>query len=159
MRHRKAFRKLGRTSAHRRAMLRTMVTQLIEHERIQTTYQKAKEVSRMADKMVTYAKKGDLHHRRLALSYVRDNTMVRKLFAELGERYGEREGGYTRVLRIGNRYGDAADMALLEFVDRPGELRQANGGNVKWTATDMLGEEMKDILRDAEGDSKERASS
>jgi len=144
MRHRKAFRKLGRSSSHRKAMLRTMVTQLIEHERIRTTYQKAKEVSRMADKMIKYAKKGELHDRRQALKYVRDNMMVRKLFTVLGDRYKDREGGYTRVLRIGTRYGDAADMAYLEFVDRQGELRQQKDEkkDIRWTAADFVQDQM-----------------
>ena len=122
-------------------MLRTMVTQLIQHERIRTTVPKAREVARMADKMVTLAKGGTLHHRRQALSYVRDNVSVRKLFATLGERYADRSGGYTRVLKIGHRYGDAADMALLEFVDRPGELRPANS---KWREFSSNG--LQDLL-------------
>jgi large subunit ribosomal protein L17 len=137
MRHRVAFRKLGRDSAHRKAMLRTMVTQLIKHERIRTTWAKAKETQRMAEKMVTYAKKGQSHHFRLAKAFVRDDLMVRKLFSELGERYADRSGGYTRVLRVGTRKGDAADMALLEFIDRPNELRDSSSSTLKLTLNDI----------------------
>ena len=120
-----AFRKLSRTSAHRRALLRTMVTQLIEHERIKTTVPKAKEVGRMAEKMVTHAKKGTLASRRRAGSYVRTPAMVQKLFTDIAERYSDRPGGYTRLIRAGFRSNDNAAMAVLEFVDRPEELRPA----------------------------------
>mmetsp|Transcript_19688 Transcript_19688/g.28973 ORF Transcript_19688/g.28973 Transcript_19688/m.28973 type:complete len:150 (-) Transcript_19688:46-495(-) len=126
MRHRKAFRKLSRTSSHRWAMLRTMVTQLIKHERIKTTVPKAKELRRVADKMVTLAKGGTLHHRRQALAVVREKEAVHKLFSDLAERYAERPGGYTRIVKTGHRFGDAADMCLIEYVDREGELRKSN---------------------------------
>ena len=125
MRHRVDFRKLNRTSEHRWAMLRTMVTQLIEHGRIRTTVPKAKELRRVADKMVTKAKNGSLHARRHAARVVRTRGALNKLFEELGPRYEQRDGGYTRVLRCGNRYGDWAPMAYIEFVDREGELRPA----------------------------------
>lgn len=125
MRHRVAFRKLGRTTKHRKAMLRNMVTSLIHHERIKTTVPRAKELRRVADKMVTLGKKGDLAARRRAARYLRDGASLTKLFDTLGPRYEEREGGYTRVLRAGHRHGDAADMAIIEYIDRAGELRPA----------------------------------
>jgi large subunit ribosomal protein L17 len=117
MRHRKAGRKLNRTTAHRKAMLRNMVTSLLEHERIVTTVPKAKEASRVADKMITLGKRGDLHARRQALAYIRSDEVVHKLFSELSEQYAERQGGYTRIIRTGTRIGDAAPMAIIELVD------------------------------------------
>lgn len=117
MRHRKAGRKLNRTTAHRKAMLRNMVTSLLEHERIVTTVPKAKEAGRVADKMITLGKRGDLHARRQALAYIRSDEVVNKLFSELSEQYAERQGGYTRIIRTGTRVGDAAPMAILELVD------------------------------------------
>ena len=116
MRHRKAGKRLGRNSAQRKALLRNMVTSLLDHERIVTTTPKAKEVRRIADKMITLAKRGDLHARRQALSVVRDKDVVAKLFSELREAYMDRNGGYTRIIRTGNRIGDAAPMAILELV-------------------------------------------
>jgi len=117
MRHRKAGRRLGRTSSHRKAMIRNMVTSLMEHERIVTTTPKAKEVRRYADKMMTLAKRGDLHARRQALSFMRDKTVVAKLFDTLKDEYMDRNGGYTRIIQTGNRVGDAAPMAILELVN------------------------------------------
>lgn len=117
MRHRKAGRKLNRTTAHRKAMLRNMVTSLLEHERIVTTVPKAKEARRVADKMITLGKRGDLHARRQALAYIRSDEVVNKLFNELSEQYSERQGGYTRIIRTGTRVGDAAPMAIIELVD------------------------------------------
>ena len=116
MRHRKAGRKLGRTAAHRKAMLRNMVTSLFEHERIVTTVPKAKEARRVADKMITLAKRGDLHARRQAHSYIQSKDVVAKLFDEIQEQYADRQGGYTRIIRTGIRQGDAAQMAILELV-------------------------------------------
>ena len=117
MRHRKAGRRLGRTTPHRLAMVRNMVTSLLEHERIVTTTPKAKEVRRVADKMITLGKRGDLHARRQALSFIRDKKVVAKLFSELKDTYMDRNGGYTRIIRTGNRIGDAAPMAILELVN------------------------------------------
>ncbi|GMH32191.1 hypothetical protein BSKO_00025 [Bryopsis sp. KO-2023] len=125
MRHRNAFRRLGRDSAHLRSLFRTMVTQLIEHERIETTLAKAKELRRIADKVITLGKKGTLAARRQAAGYLTRDDCVQKLFAELAERYKLRPGGYTRVLHSRRRTNDAAEMAYIEFVDRPGELRPA----------------------------------
>uniref|UniRef100_A0A7N0V0E1 50S ribosomal protein L17, chloroplastic n=1 Tax=Kalanchoe fedtschenkoi TaxID=63787 RepID=A0A7N0V0E1_KALFE len=120
------FRKLNRTSAHRMSMLRTMVSQLIKHERIETTVAKAKEVRRMADRMVTWGKEGTLHASRQAGAFVRGDDVIHKLFTELAYRYKDRAGGYTRILRTRIRVGDAAPMAYIEFIDRENELRQSN---------------------------------
>jgi large subunit ribosomal protein L17 len=125
MKHRIGFRKLGKTTKHRKAMLRNMVTSLIHHERITTTVPKAKELRRKAEQMVTLGKKGDLAARRRAASYLRDQRSLSKLFTVLADRYEDREGGYTRILKSGTRYGDMANMAIIEYVDRPGEIRVA----------------------------------
>jgi len=116
MKHKVAGRKLGRNPSHRKAMLRNIVTSLLEHERIVTTVPKAKEVRRIAEKMITLGKRGDLHARRQALSYIRTKNIVAKLFDELSEQYADRQGGYTRIIRTGTRYGDAAPMAIVELV-------------------------------------------
>mmetsp|Transcript_23159 Transcript_23159/g.33885 ORF Transcript_23159/g.33885 Transcript_23159/m.33885 type:complete len:152 (+) Transcript_23159:66-521(+) len=126
MKKRIAFRKLGRTTSHRWAMLRNMVTSLIYHERIVTTLPKAKELKRLADKVVTYAKNGSFHSKRLADRIIREKPALTKLFEIMGPRYKDREGGYTRVLKLSKpRSGDNADMAVIEYVDRPGEIRAA----------------------------------
>lgn len=117
MRHRKAGRKLGRTSSHRDAMLRNMVTSLLEQERIVTTVPKAKEARRIAEQMITLGKRGDLHARRQALAYIRSKDIVAKLFDEISTQYASRQGGYTRIIRTGTRSGDAAPMAIIELVD------------------------------------------
>lgn len=117
MRHRKAGKRLGRTTSHREAMLRNMVTSLLEHERIVTTTPKAKEVRRLADRMITLAKRGDLHARRQALAVIRSKKVVAKLFDELKDDYLDRNGGYTRIIKTGNRVGDAAAMAIIELVN------------------------------------------
>ncbi len=116
MRHGKSGRKLGRTSAHRKAMFRNMVTSLFEHERIVTTEKKAKELRPIAEKMITLAKRGDLHARRQALSYIQSKDVVAKLFDEIQSQFAERQGGYTRIIKTGNRQGDAAPMAIIELV-------------------------------------------
>lgn len=128
MRHRRAGRKLNRTPSHRRAMFANMAAALIKHEQIVTTLPKAKEMRRVADRLITLAKKGDLHARRTAVSRVRDEKMVKKLFDVLGPRYQDRNGGYTRVLKAGFRYGDSAPMAVLELVDRDEEARGHDSG-------------------------------
>jgi large subunit ribosomal protein L17 len=125
MRHGNAHRKLNRTASHRKAMLANMAASLIEHEQIVTTLPKAKELKPFMDKLVTLAKKGDLHSRRLAVSKIRNKDQVAKLFATLGPRYEERSGGYTRVLKAGFRYGDNAPMAVIELVDRDPEAKGA----------------------------------
>ena len=116
MYHGKAGRKLGRTSSHKEAMFRNMVTSIIKHERIRTTDSKAKEVRKLAEKMITLGKKGNLHARRQALAFVRDKAMVSKLFGELTERYRQRAGGYTRIIKAGYRFGDNAPVSILEFI-------------------------------------------
>ena len=125
MRHGKAGRKLGRTTSHRTAMFANMAASLIEHEQIVTTLPKAKELRPIVEKLVTLAKRGDLHARRLAISRIRNEAMVRKLFETIGPRYQERNGGYTRVLKAGFRYGDNAPVAVIEFVDRDESARGA----------------------------------
>jgi large subunit ribosomal protein L17 len=115
MRHGKATAKLGMKSQHKRATLANMVCSLIAHNRIRTTISRAKVARRYADQMITLAKKGTIHHRRLALAFLRDKDAVQKLFAELGKQHGDRQGGYTRIVRIGSRPGDAAEIALLEW--------------------------------------------
>ena len=117
MRHLKQGRKLGRTAAHRKALLRNLATALLEHGRIITTEAKAKELRRVADKLVTLGKRGDLHARRQVLQVIRSNAVVRKLFDEVAPRFATRNGGYTRVLHLGYRPGDAAAMAVIELVD------------------------------------------
>lgn len=118
MRHGIAHRKLNRTSSHLKAMLANMAASLIEHEQIVTTLPKAKELAPFMDKLITLAKRGDVHGRRLAMSRVRDEAQVKKLFDTLGGRYSDRDGGYTRVLKAGFRHGDNAPMAVIELVDR-----------------------------------------
>lgn len=119
MEHKVGNRKLQRTTAHRLAMLKNMVTSLIEHERIVTTVPKAKEARKMAEKVITLGKKGGLNNVRLAQKIVKDRVLLQKVFGELKTRYASRKGGYTRLLRGGFRKGDAADIAILELVDRP----------------------------------------
>ena len=116
MRHLKAGRKLGRTSSHRKALFRNMVTSLFEHERVQTTDAKAKEVRRVAEKLITLGKRGDLGSRRRALSYIHDKGVVHKLFTEISPRFEGRPGGYTRIMKLGNRRGDNAPISVLELV-------------------------------------------
>ena len=116
MRHRKTGRKLGRTSSHRAAMMRNIVTSLLDMERIVTTVPKAKEVRRVAEQMITLGKRGDMHARRQAMSYIQSKAVVAKLFDQLSSQYADRQGGYTRIIRTGTRLGDAAPMAIIELV-------------------------------------------
>ena len=116
MRHKLAGRRLGRTTSHRMAMFRNMVTSLFEHERIVTTTEKAKELRPIAEKMITLGKRGDLHARRQALSFIRRKDVVEKLFTEIKDKFSDRKGGYTRILKTGVRNGDAASMAIIELV-------------------------------------------
>ena len=119
MRHGNGLRKLNRTSAHRKAMLRNMMNSLIEHEAIKTTVPKAKELRRVVEPMITLAKVDSVANRRLAFARLRDDASVAKLFTNLGPRYNSRPGGYTRILKMGFRVGDNAPMAFVELVDRP----------------------------------------
>lgn len=125
MRHRNGARKLNRTSSHRKAMFSNMAASLLIHEQIKTTLPKAKELRRIADKMITLGKRGTLHTRRQAFSYLRDDAAVSKLFSALSDRYKDRNGGYTRVLKAGYRYGDNAPMAVIELVDRDVDAKGA----------------------------------
>ena len=128
MRHGNAHRKLNRTHSHRKAMFANMAASLIEHEQIVTTLPKAKELRSIVDKLITLGKRGDLHARRQAISRIRDVQQVKKLFDVLGPRYQERNGGYTRVLKAGFRYGDNAPLAVIELVDRdPAEKGKDSG--------------------------------
>ena len=116
MRHKIAGKRLGRTTSHRMAMFRNMVTSLFEHERIVTTAEKAKGLRPIAEKMITLAKRGDLHSRRQALSFIRSKDVVEKLFTEIKDNFADRKGGYTRILKTGVRKGDNASMAIIELV-------------------------------------------
>jgi large subunit ribosomal protein L17 len=125
MRHKKLGRRFGRQSGHRQAMFSNMVASLIQHEQIVTTLAKAKDLRRVMDKYITLAKRGDLNSRRLAAARMRDDAMVKKLFDTLAPRYKERNGGYTRVLKAGYRYGDSAPVAVIELVDRDASVKGA----------------------------------
>ena len=125
MRHRVAGKKLNRSPAHRRALFRNLVTALLEHEAVRTTDAKAKELKRWGDRLITLGKQGTLHARRRAAALVRSRTVVKKLFEELAPRYEARGGGYTRVVKLGVRAGDAAPISMVELVDRPGSEPEA----------------------------------
>ncbi len=131
MRHRNSGRKLNRTASHRKALFANMAAALIKHEQIVTTLPKAKELRSVVDRLITLGKRGDLHARRQAISRVRDKAMVSKLFETLGPRYQERNGGYTRVLKAGYRFGDSAPMAVIELVDRDPEAKGKDSGPVQ----------------------------
>ncbi len=136
MRHGLSGRKLGVTSSHRAAMFRNMAVALIKHEQITTTLPKAKELRPVAEKLVTLGKRGDLHAKRQAFNQLRDETIVTKLFSTIADRYKTRAGGYTRVLKAGMRHGDAADMAVIEFVDRDVSAKGLDSGPVAEKAED-----------------------
>ena len=126
MKHGSGYRKLNRTHEHRKALFANMAGSLIEHEQIKTTLPKAKELKRIIDKLITLGKRGDLHARRQAAAQLKQDMHVQKLFAVLGPRYQERQGGYCRVLKAGFRYGDMAPMAIIELVDRDPEAKGAS---------------------------------
>ncbi|MBT3399245.1 MAG: 50S ribosomal protein L17 [Rhodospirillaceae bacterium] len=140
MRHRKGPRKLNRTSSHRKAMFANMAAALVKHEQITTTLPKAKELRRVVDKLISLGKRGDLHARRQALSTVRDRVLVEKLFSTLAERYADRPGGYTRVLKAGYRYGDSAPIAIIELVDRDEDAKGLDSGPVQFEDGEVLQE-------------------
>jgi large subunit ribosomal protein L17 len=131
MRHRTSGRKLNRTSAHRKALLINMAQALVKHEQIKTTLPKAKELSPYVEKLITLAKRGDLHARRQVQTKIGDDAMVAKLFDTLAERYQGRAGGYTRVMKAGFRYGDDAPMAIIEFVDRDPDAKGQDSGPIQ----------------------------
>ncbi len=118
MRHRKQGRGLSRSPSHRKAMLSNLATSVLDAERVQTTTAKAKEVRRLVERLITFGKRRDLHARRQVLRVIRNETVVAKLFGPLADRYADRPGGYTRIVRLGHRQGDAADMSILELIDR-----------------------------------------
>ena len=131
MRHRKGPRKLNRTSSHRKAMFANMSAALIKHEQIVTTLPKAKELRSIVDKLITLGKRGDLHARRQALNTIKDRALVEKMFSTLAERYADRAGGYTRLLKAGFRHGDNAPMAIIELVDRDEDAKGQDSGPVQ----------------------------
>ncbi|MDG2319674.1 MAG: 50S ribosomal protein L17 [Rhodospirillaceae bacterium] len=131
MRHGMSGRKFNRKSQHRRAMFANMANALFKHEQITTTLPKAKDLRPYAEKLITLAKRGDLHARRLAMAKLRDKSVVSKLFSAIAERYADRSGGYTRVLKAGFRYGDAAPMAVIELVDRDTAAKGLDSGPVE----------------------------
>jgi large subunit ribosomal protein L17 len=133
MRHGNAHRKFNRTAEHRRAMFANMCAALIKHEQIVTTLPKAKDLRPVVEKLVTLGKRGDLHARRRAISEIRDVAMVKKLFEVLGPRYKERNGGYTRIMKAGFRYGDNAPLAVIEFVERDVDAKGQDSGPVQET--------------------------
>ena len=131
MRHRKAGRRFNRSVSHRKAMFKNMANALIKHEQIITTLPKAKDLRRVVEPLITLARTDTVHTRRVAFARLRDPAMTRKLFEVLGERYRDRPGGYTRVLKAGYRYGDSAPMAVIELVDRDEDARGQDSGPVK----------------------------
>ena len=135
MKHRIKGKKLNRSSSHRKALFKNMAQAIIKHEQIITTLPKAKTMKPIIDKLITLGKKGSLHARRQAFSLLRDNNMVSKLFGDLATRYADRQGGYSRVLKAGVRYGDAAAMAVLELVDRNEDARGQDSGPVQISNT------------------------
>jgi large subunit ribosomal protein L17 len=137
MRHGKVHRKLNRTAEHRKAMFANMAASLIKHEQIVTTLPKAKELRPIVEKLVTLAKKGGLHARRQAVAEIRDVTQVKKLFDVIGPRYKDREGGYTRIMKAGFRYGDNAAKAVIEFIDRDVEAKGKDSGPVEETKVEQ----------------------
>jgi len=155
MRHLKSGRKFGRTSAHRKALFRNLVIALIRRERIRTTLAKAKELRSHIEKTITLGKKGTLHARRLAFTVVNEKDAFLKLFGTLSERYANRNGGYTRVIKIGNRRGDDAPMAYIELVDREEEVAEAKGGKKAQTDKKESGEKVETKKIEA---GKEKAS-
>lgn len=131
MRHGNAHRKLNRTAEHRKAMFANMCAALIKHEQIITTLPKAKDLRPIVEKLVTLGKRGDLHARRQAVAQMRDVEMAKKLFEVLGPRYKDRNGGYTRIIKAGFRYGDSAPIAVIEFVDRDEDAKGKDSGPVR----------------------------
>jgi len=131
MRHRLKGRQFGRNTSHRKALFRSLVTSLIQHEKIETTLAKAKELRGIADRMITLGKRGDLHSKRLALSYIRSRDVVTKLFDDIAKRSANRPGGFTRIVPTRVRYGDSAEMAVIELVDAPGEVYKGPASKTK----------------------------
>jgi large subunit ribosomal protein L17 len=124
MRHRVRGRKLGRTKSHRESMLRNLVTSLFDKESVRTTEARAKEARKLAEKILTWGKKGDLHSRRLALRYIMDATVIKKVFDDIAPRFAARDGGYTRIVKLGERRGDAAPVVILELTEKSKEVQE-----------------------------------
>jgi len=164
MRHQKAGKRLGRTTSHRKAMMRNMATSLLDHERIETTETKAKELRRYAEKMITLGKRGDLHARRQALSFIRKREVVAKVFDVYAERFKDRNGGYTRVMKLGNRIGDGARMAIIELIpdDQPKKKKKdkKDKSKKKVEATkvkkDVRGDKEKEKEKNIKKETKEK---
>ena len=140
MRHGLSGRKFNRKSQHRKAMFSNLSAALLKHEQIKTTLPKAKDLRPVVEKLITLGKRGDLHARRQAYAFLRDDAVVAKLFAVIGERYKDRNGGYTRVIKAGFRYGDAAPMAVIELVDRDPEAKGKDSGPVVANDDDQVAE-------------------
>ncbi len=155
MRHRKAGLKLNRTSSHRKAMFRNMVTSLFKHERIRTTDVKAKELRRWAENLITLAKRGDLHARRQALSIVMEKDVVHKLFAEAAEKYGAASGGYTRIVKLGRRPGDAAPISMIELISPEKVQKKKKKKKAKADVEKKPVAEKKKALKDKAAEEKE----
>ncbi|MDX1401088.1 MAG: 50S ribosomal protein L17 [Kiloniellales bacterium] len=141
MRHGFTGRRFNRTPSHRKAMFSNMAVALLKHEQIKTTLPKAKDLRRVVDRLITLGKRGDLHARRQVFAKLRDDKITSKLFSELAERYKDRQGGYTRVLKAGFRYGDMAPMAVIELVDRNPEAKGLDSGPVQETEAEELSED------------------
>ncbi|MFZ5993594.1 MAG: 50S ribosomal protein L17 [Thermodesulfobacteriota bacterium] len=158
MRHRKAGIRLSRTTAHREAMLRNMVTSLFMHEKIKTTDAKAKVLRSLAEKMITLAKRGDMHARRQALAVIRDNGIVKKLFEDLRKHFVDRPGGYTRITKMGMRHGDAAPISFIELITGAAEGEKSRGKKGKGkTTTRKRGASTKAASVKSEGTEKKKA--
>jgi large subunit ribosomal protein L17 len=158
MRHRAKSRKFGRTSSHRLAMYRNMVTSLLEHGRIETTDAKAKEVRRIAERMITLGKRGTLHARRRALRVIRNRDVAERVFGDLAERFRTRAGGYTRVLKLRTRVGDAAPVSLLELVEAPGGAAEAAAGKGRRAGAKAKGAAEKKAAKEAAGGKGRKAA-
>ncbi len=165
MRHNKAGRTLGRNTPHRTAMMRNMVTSLLEHDRITTTDARAKELRKLAEKMITLGKRGDLHARRQVLSVVRDRKVVAKLFDQVAPRYSERPGGYTRIIKIGQRPGDNASLSIIELVEeeftpkpkkKPAPAKEATSAPVVESAPEDAQIKPEQVSPAAEAESQEK---
>ena len=148
MRHKVHTFKIGRSGSHRKAMLANMVSSLFEHGQIKTTITKAKEARRFADKLITMGKKGDLHRRRLAISKMRNKDMVKKLFDEIAPQYSERDGGYTRIIKLGNRIGDGAEMCLLQLVEAGAPATKKTKKPAAEVVEDVKAEEVVEAAED-----------
>lgn len=159
MRHRKLSRRLTSTTEHRMALLRNQVRDLIKHGRITTTLAKAKELRRYADRMITLAKKGDLASRRRALAFIQDKAVVRKLFTEVREKFLERPGGYTRIIKLGERRGDNAPLAIIELVEEKLTFRKSKALSARLKKVqEFIERKKKELFKSAEEIQKEEAS-